>query len=191
MSRRIRLVAFGDLKRAELNFLPEALEEILGLKASWGPSLPLPSDAYRASRRQYLAGSLLQALSGIPAGKYSRLLGITDVDLYAPGLNFVFGQALMGGRDCVISLARLHPFFYGLPHNAALFRERVVKEAVHELGHTFGLEHCADPVCVMRFSNSLADTDRKGSGFCPRCRVTLVDALRLPRVYPGKDRSRK
>jgi len=51
---------------------------------------------------------------------------------------------------------------------------RAVKEAVHELGHTFGLDHCSDPRCVMHFSNMLADTDRKGREFCPSCRARLA-----------------
>ncbi len=173
MRGRMGLVVFDGPPPEELDFLPPAIEETFGTQAVWGPSLPLPPDAYRPSRRQYLAASLLQALSGI-RGDYLRLLGIADVDLYAPGLNFVFGQALMGGRDCVVSLARLRPSFYGLPPDEELFRRRAIKEAVHELGHTFGLEHCPDPSCVMRFSNSLAETDRKGSGFCPRCREELA-----------------
>ncbi|MBC7252349.1 MAG: archaemetzincin family Zn-dependent metalloprotease [Actinobacteria bacterium] len=173
----IGLIPLGGLKREELDFLPPAIREIVGLEAIWGPPLHLPRGAYRAGRRQYLASSLLQALAALPRETHLRLLGITDVDLYAPGLNFVFGQALMGGRECVISVARLHPSFYGAPPEEVLFRDRVVKEAVHELGHTFGLEHCPDPNCVMRFSNSLADTDLKGRDFCASCRRTLRRAL--------------
>jgi archaemetzincin len=173
----IGLIPLGDLEREKMGFLPPALREIVGLEALWGPSLHLPKDAYRAGRRQYLASSLLQALAALPRGTHLRLLGIADVDLFAPGLNFVFGQALMGGRECVISVARLHPSFYGAPPDEVLFRDRVVKEAVHELGHTFGLEHCPDPTCVMHFSNSLADTDRKGCDFCASCRKALRRAL--------------
>ncbi|MDI6874728.1 archaemetzincin family Zn-dependent metalloprotease [Candidatus Solincola sp.] len=169
----IGLIPIGNVVQGELAFLPRSLQEILGVEAAWGPSLPLPRGAYRAGRRQYLAPALLQSLAAVPPGEYLRILGIADVDLFAPGLNFVFGQALMGGRMCVISLARLRPSFYGLPPDETLFQGRTVKEAVHELGHTFGLEHCPDPRCVMRFSNSLADTDRKGRGFCPRCRELL------------------
>jgi archaemetzincin len=57
--------------------------------------------------------------------------------------------------------------------DAFIFRERAVKEAVHELGHTFGLGHCPDSSCVMHFSNCLDDTDRKGKEYCPECRAKL------------------
>jgi archaemetzincin len=95
-------------------------------------------------------------------------LGVTDVDLYCEGLNFVFGIAESPGRAAVISTARLRA-----AANEALFRERVLKEAMHELGHTLGLGHCDDARCVMYFSNTLADTDRKGSRFCRNCRARL------------------
>jgi hypothetical protein len=90
-----------------------------------------------------------------------------------PGLNFVFGLADPSSRCAIISLARLYPEFYGQPRNPGLFKARAVKEAVHELGHLLGLGHCPDPACVMAFSNSLGDTDRKGPGFCAPCRELL------------------
>ena len=93
-----------------------------------------------------------------------------SADLYAPGLNFVFGIADTEGRRALISLARLRPEFYGSPPDDTLFRQRAVKEAVHELGHTCGLGRCHDPRCIMFFSNTLHDTDVKGPGFCAACR---------------------
>jgi hypothetical protein len=33
-----------------------------------------------------------------------------------------------------------------------------MKEIFHELGHAIGLKHCEHRGCVMRFSDSLADT---------------------------------
>ncbi len=99
------------------------------------------------------------------------------MDLYTRGLNFVFGQARLGGREAVISLARLHQSFYGLPEDEELLLERSLKEAVHELGHTWGLAHCPDHLCVMHFSNSLRDTDVKTARFCSKCFSILKSRL--------------
>ena len=175
--KAIGLATFGDLERESLAFLPHSLSGILDLPAQWGPSLPIPARGYHVQRRQYLSRPFLAAMAVLPGEGILRLLGITDVDLFTPDLNFIFGQALIGGRDCIISTARLRSSFYGLPEDPALLRERAIKEAVHELGHTFGLAHCGDPDCVMSFSNSLADTDRKGEDFCSRCGRKYVALL--------------
>jgi archaemetzincin len=99
------------------------------------------------------------------------------VDLYVSQLNFVFGEAAVDGRISIISLYRLRPEYYGTPQNGELLTERAVKEAIHELGHTFGLHHCPDPRCVMCFSNSIADTDRKSAGFRGECAEQLRSKL--------------
>jgi archaemetzincin len=104
----------------------------------------------------------------LPQGAFA----VTDVDLYASDLNFVFGIAQLGGKACVISLSRLY-----LDADEERFRGRALKEAMHELGHTFGLGHCANLGCVMWFSNTLRETDRKGAAYCPRCEETLRAAV--------------
>lgn len=108
----------------------------------------------------------------------TKVLGVADVDLFAGGLNFVFGQAELPGSAAIISLCRLRPEFYGEPPNEALKRRRLLIEAVHELGHTFGLDHCDSNKCVMRFSNALADTDAKGYDFCFECLAALAKELK-------------
>jgi archaemetzincin len=100
-------------------------------------------------------------------------LGVTDEDLYAENLNFVFGQAYSPGKTAVISTLRLNPTFYKQKPNENLFIERVVKEAAHEVGHTFGLKHCPIMTCVMSFSNSVGDVDRKTKYLCEGCRKEL------------------
>ncbi len=82
----------------------------------------------------------------------------------------VFGLADQASRRAIIALPRLRQTYYGLSEDTKLFQQRVLKEAVHELGHVFGLSHCTDRRCVMAFSNSLADTDFKSHEFCSKCR---------------------
>lgn len=105
-----------------------------------------------------------------------RLLGVVDRDLFVPGLNFIFGLAQKGG-PALIALPRLRPEFWGQPADQKLLLQRAIKEAIHELGHTYRLDHCADPLCVMHFSNTLQETDRKSDRFCPLHEERLLTAL--------------
>ncbi|MFQ5758594.1 MAG: archaemetzincin family Zn-dependent metalloprotease [Candidatus Bathyarchaeia archaeon] len=140
--------------------------------------MPIPQGAYSPNRNQHNSSRILAMMSDLVDDcDAEHVLGITDVDLYVPHLNFVFGEAECPGRFAIISLCRLKPEFFGQPPNRAVFHERSVKEAVHEIGHTFGLHHCRNPKCVMFFSNSLLDTDRKGSTFCERCYPLVVKRI--------------
>ena len=170
---RINLVPWGPAVPAVLDFLKNGLQQEFAAEVIQSEALPLPATAYDSRRRQYQAETFLPLLAPHRQSPRDLVLGVTGVDLYVPGLNFVFGLADPGQRCAIISLARLNPEVYGLPSAPRLFKERALKEAVHELGHLLGLGHCANPSCIMFFSNSLADTDRKGPGFCPDCRRRL------------------
>lgn len=131
-------------------------------------------ESYNPQSGQYHATRILAALErhAASAGE-ERLLGVTDLDLYVPNMNFIFGEARLPGRVAIISTHRLRDSTrYG---SERLFPERLVKEAVHELGHTLGLGHCRAAACVMSFSNSLADTDRKGQDYCEGCLRKLAE----------------
>ena len=106
-----------------------------------------------------------------------RLLVLCNFDAYSNGLNFVFGQAHMNGNVAAVYLPRLTQEFYGLEKNENLFLQRVLKEAVHEIGHAFGLGHCPISRCVMHFSNSISDTDAKAKDFCENCRISIDKRL--------------
>jgi archaemetzincin len=127
------------------------------------------ASAWDAARQQYYSTAILRSLERSSDGG-ARVLGITACDLFVPVLTFVFGEAQLEGNCAAVSMARLHEEFYGLPARRELLRDRLVKEAVHELGHTFGLRHCADWRCVMSSSHGVERIDLKGVDFCPRCR---------------------
>ena len=179
MEKMVYLVPIGEVDEDILTSLCQALEREFGKPSEVAPATPYPSYAYNARRQQYLSSSILRRIRGLDLPRVYRLLGVVDLDLYVPELNFVFGQASMKGKEAVIALPRLRQSFYGLPDDPALFRERAVKEAVHELGHTHGLGHCPDRLCVMHFSNSLQDTDLKGRSFCRNCQVRLAKQGRI------------
>jgi len=141
--------------------------------------MPIPQEAYNKARRQYHSTRILAKLTNhVEKSGDNVVLGVTSLDLYVPGLNFVFGEAQCPGKVAMISLFRLSPEFYGQSTNKQLFYERAVKEAVHEVGHTLGLGHCKNPSCVMFFSNSILDTDRKKSTFCEKCSALVAEPVR-------------
>jgi archaemetzincin len=172
----IAMVPIGSVPAGLPAQLADRLAVVLGRNVVVGEGIALPATGYEAHRRQYRGGAILGTLRRLSPPTAGRVLGLIDADCYAPGLNFIFGQAGVNRREAFIALPRLRPSFYGLPEDLQLFGQRALKEAVHELGHTWGLAHCPDPQCVMHFSNTLHDTDVKGTDFCPRCQGRLVKA---------------
>jgi len=186
----IALVPVGEVDPALLSLLVGDLPGIFTAGVEAYPPMPLARKHFVKDRGQYIADSLLEGFSTIAIAAGTVLLGITEADLFSPGMNFVFGIANRG--RALVSSFRLRPEFYGQLENLmvfssaagppglaaenrtrAVFQRRVLVEAVHEMGHALGLSHCEYPGCVMYFSNWIGDTDRKGPGFCFRCARTL------------------
>jgi len=166
---RITLVGLGNITDEIMEELQNRVNHIFQCPSEIKAGSDDMAHAYDPQRKQYLSSKLIASLNGLKKEKDERVVGIVDVDLYAPVLNFVFGEADIISGIAVISLCRLRQEYYGLPPDENLFLERATKEIVHELGHTFGLAHCSNARCVMHFSNSLADTDWKELNFCSRC----------------------
>jgi len=142
-------------------------------------TMPVPSEAFNKTRQQYRSDIILSKVHdyALKDEALDYLLGIMDVDIFVSELNFVFGEAECPGKAALISLWRLRPEFYGQASNMELFLERITKEAVHEVGHSLGLRHCSNPFCVMYFSNSIFETDRKQSLFCTKCHLKAEAAM--------------
>jgi archaemetzincin len=176
----IKLVPLGEIDTRLLSRLGIELRSIFNTEISISIQIMSPPlNAYNARRRQYLSTVILNNLRSTYTSRNSRILLVTDLDLYVPGLNFVFGQAESPGDYAIVSIYRLRPEFYEEGCDLELFTERLLKEAVHELGHTYGLRHCSNPRCVMRFSNSILEVDMKDHRFCSVCKTELLKLSRI------------
>ena len=170
---QINILPIGSIDPDILQEISKGLAKIYSWNIRIGKEIRLPEESYNLQRRQYNSSEILRKLRALKTRKTELILGVTNVDLYVPELNFVFGEADTYSGVVIISLARLRQEFYGQRPDRKLFGERAVKEAVHELGHACGLNHCRSRDCVMYFSNSINDTDRKGPGFCRLCKERL------------------
>lgn len=149
-----------------------------------GAALPFPvhdlrldldlAPSFAPERHQYHATLLLATLLRHLPDADAKILGITSVDLYIPVLTFVFGQSQLNGSGAIISTHRLRNEYYGLPHDSELLLKRTIKEAVHELGHAYGLVHCEDYLCVMHASTHVEEVDLKGGRYCDDCTSLLA-----------------
>lgn len=157
-ANKVLLVPIGPVPRELLTYLQQELPPLVQREIVIGGTIA-PADAFDAERKQFLGSAFLEQLKRQPAGDADRVIGIIDADLYAPGLNFIFGQARLPGRVAVVAIPRLRE------------RERVLKVATHELGHAYGFRHCDDTSCVMHFANSVRELDRSGRTYCARERI--------------------
>jgi len=169
MKKKVCIIPIGTIDKETLHYTQKELEDRINVKIDIGRQLEDPIYAYHKHKKQYHSTKILKRIHKLRLAGYDRILGIADVDLYVPERTFVFGEAEIKKKVAVISLTRLRQEFYGLPENLTLFRKRIIIEAVHELGHTYGLRHCTNNKCVMFLSKILSDTDHKGAELCSNC----------------------
>src|SRR5271166_3314777 len=177
--RLLHLLPIGNVEDGLLKDLCPSIEEVLRVPCRVLPVRLDPEFAFHGERQQYHSSEILRRMQNFLSPDSWRMLGIAAVDLYIPILTFVFGEAQMGGPCAVVSAHRLRQEFYGLPRDQELFRQRVLKEAVHELGHTVNLTHCSDYQCAMAPSHAVEWIDLKEGTLCTGCRAAVTPTTQV------------
>ena len=175
----VHLLRVGTIDVSVLEGLRDALPQSLPVACEILPFQFDPAPSYHPERQQFHSSELLQRMQALVEHRDWRFLAIADIDLYIPILKYVFGEAQIGGPCAIVSAVRLRQEFYGLNPDESLLRQRLLKECVHELGHTLDLRHCQDYRCAMASSHAVEWIDLRENKLCDPCRM-LVDA-RAPR----------
>ncbi len=175
----IYLVSAGRVEEDIIESVETALGRAFRIATRRIDPLEEPEYAHDPQRRQYASHLILGRLQGVLPRDAVRLLALTEKDLFVPILSFVFGQAQLQGQVAIISLARLRQEFYGLAPARSLLHMRAGKEALHEIGHTFGLVHCPDRTCAMSLSTNIRQVDGKKMEFCPGCEVLIRESTKM------------
>ena len=169
----ITLISFGYFEQELLEMVVEDVEREFSLPVKTREGHLAISVFYDSARRQYDGNRLIHEIEARFASDREKILGLFNVDLFIPILTYIFGQAFLDGRTGIASIYRLNNERYGIKADEKLFVERIRKEIIHELGHTFGLIHCRNIDCVMRSSTYVEDIDQKDAALCPQCRMNM------------------
>jgi archaemetzincin len=168
--KHIYLRSLGSIRNALLDSLAGSLQSVFPVEVKMQEDIEYPLYAFEPRRNQYYAKKIIEHVNLTLPDDCEKMVCVTDVDLCAPVLTFVYGEAQLGGSVAVVSCFRLRQEYFSLLANSVLLADRLAKECVHELGHCFGLFHCNDSRCVMFFSNNIISIDNKEKDFCPNCR---------------------
>lgn len=175
MSTIIRIYNSSEVNSRTLDGISTTLRKVFSTPVSAANISLNLEDAFDSGREQYNSTALLAKMLSTFDTSDNKSIVVVDVDLFIPVLTFVFGEAQLDGSAAVVSSHRLKNQYYGLPKNDALMVERLEKEIVHELGHTFGMYHCQDYECVMKSSTYVEEIDLKKVIPCPICQQFLYE----------------
>jgi archaemetzincin len=175
VSKVIRIYNSSDLQSRTLDRIAVTGRNVFGIPVSVSNVSLNLQDTYDSGREQYNSTALLAKILHTFDTKNNKSIVVVDEDLFIPVLTFVFGEAQLDGSAAVVSTHRLMNQYYGLQKNEELMIERLGKEIIHELGHTFGLYHCRDYECVMKSSTYVEEIDLKKAVPCNACQQIIVE----------------
>ena len=176
-AHKIIISPIGDVTPDLQGPIGEEIERIYGYPTEVLGILDDLEFAFEPKRNQYHSTPILEQLDGAAPEEAVKVLALVEVDLFIPILTHVYGEAQLGGRACIVSTIRLNEGHSYLNMQEP-FLSRIVKEAIHELGHTFKLRHCQEHTCLMHYCRNEGDVDRKSDQLCRYCRILLDDEMK-------------
>jgi archaemetzincin len=141
------------------------------------PLISLPDDTYNKQAEKYDTAKLIPYLESLPYFEEDKILAVGNMDIFLDGVDNIFGTSRTSGKLSLLSLYRLDQRFYDKSSDYEKLKKRAIKEAIHGLGHCYGLGHCRDSKCVMVSSDNITSVDKKDKFFCEDCREKLRKEL--------------
>jgi archaemetzincin len=161
---------------ADVEAVVAAVRAFFAVRVTVREPTPLPKAAYHPARGRYRAERLLDHLVTMKSAGARVALGLATVDISTTKGRYadwgVLGLATLDGGSAVLSSFRCKRGARSPAHA----RERFAKTAVHELGHSFGLDHCATRGCLMHDGEGSVLTSDSETDFCPDTRARLARA---------------
>ncbi len=173
MKKMIAVVPLGEVPAFAVKVIAANITAYYKWPVDMLPVQPVPESAFDPARLKYDAGRILKHLETSDFSGYAKVVAVMSSDMFIPIFNYVYGQAVQGGRLALVSLFRLNRNASGSTPPPALFYERAAKVALHELGHLFDLFHCNESLCLMHFSGAIEDLDNIPFYLCPDCERRL------------------
>ncbi len=181
-SEHIILISpIGELSPELIEAIAGEITRVFGFTAAIATLIEDISFALDQNRNQYHSTLILDQLAARVPSSAIRVLAVAQVDLFIPILTHVYGEAQLGGSACIVSTYRLNEGRSGVDISRKGI-DRIIKEAIHELGHTFNLRHCPQESCIMHYCRNEADVDRKSDQLCRYCKVMLEDDIKRQKL---------
>jgi archaemetzincin len=140
----------GDVDDVYLKRVSTIVSNFYGFKTIVKDKVDISDDMYIKNTSKILNASI--CLRSLDSYNVKRIY-VTNKELWATG-DFINGLSYLNGNSVIVTI---------LSKNF----EETVK---HEVGHTFGLEHCSEKTCVMASANDQFETGK----FCNKCKSHFV-----------------
>ena len=159
----------GDVKYDYLKLVKENVESFYHFDCIIKKSKSLTEDLMVKTKTRYSADKILEKFES-----NDNCLVLTEKDIATPKGNIpewgVLGLGYRPGTVCVVSTFRMKKNV-----NESIIKDRLIKVALHEIGHNLGLDHCDNNIhCLMNDARgTIKQVDNEKIWLCDKCWKTI------------------